>query len=77
MRRITTLIVATVLVMVVLATGVLPANAQASYDAGTEGSRWLPSHGWVYCDNFYDSEWVYWCYSELYGGHWFRVSPTY
>jgi hypothetical protein len=76
-RRIITLLVATVLVVVVLATGALPASAQVvSYDPGQVGWRFL-SNEWVYCDNFYDNEWVYWCYSELYGGHWFRVSPTY
>jgi hypothetical protein len=75
MRRIITLTLAAALVVVMLATGPLPANAQL-LDPGPVGWRELPSFGWAYCDNFYDSDHVYWCWHESYGGHWFKVSPT-
>jgi hypothetical protein len=76
MRRIIIWMVATTLAMIVLATGVLPAYAQFSPDPGPTGWRFL-SNKWVYCDNFYDSDHVYWCWDELYGGYWFRVDPHY
>ncbi len=54
-----------------------PANAQYLGVPGEVGWRLIPSRGWAYCDNFYDSAYVYWCYSENNGGHWFRMSPYY
>jgi hypothetical protein len=75
MIRTITLMVAAVLVVVVLATGALPAYAQSS-DPGPVGWRFL-SNQWAYCDNFYGSDHVYWCHSDLYGGYWFRVSSTF
>jgi hypothetical protein len=60
--------------MVVVALLALPATAQ-SWELGLVGWRWLPSFGWSYRDNFYGSDWVYWCYSEHYGGIGSRQAP--
>ena len=61
--------------VVVVALLALPATAQ-SREPGLIGWKWLPSFGWSYCDNFYGGDWVYWCYSENYGGYWFKANPT-
>jgi hypothetical protein len=54
MRRITTLMVAAVLVVVILATGALPAYA-APQDAGPVGYQTAPgTTAPMYCDNFYN-----------------------
>ena len=54
------------LVVVVLATGALSAYAQSS-DPGLVGWRFLSGQR-AYCDNFYGSDHVYWCHSDLIGG---------
>ena len=91
MRRIITLTVSTLLVVLALATGVLPASAQ-SYEPGPVGWREVPSYGSAYCDNFYDGPpmattpaggpipaalqgHVYWCYPES-TGYWVATSPA-
>jgi hypothetical protein len=63
------------MMVVVLTTGALPAYAQSSDPQPVE--RRFLSNQWVYCDNFYGSDHVYGCHSELYGGHWFRVSSIF
>ena len=73
MRRIMLLLLA---IGVVVTMWTMSAYAQTSPGSGPVGWRWFATFGWVYCDNFYNSDWVYWCYSGNYGGAWFRVDPN-
>ncbi len=76
MRRIR-LVIAMAAMMATMVALSAPANAQYLGVPGEViGWRWVPSQGWAYCDNFYDNEYVYWCYSEN-NGDWFRMNPYY